>query len=150
MELVAILVGGMLLDLAFRGTEHQFAQQLEQDFGQSEFWTWAAAIWIVGALGAVKELRTVSNLALALIVVVLILKNGGFFSQAQQLITHLPSPAPAVPISSYGQPAAASGGSSGGSSGGGGFLGGLFGGGGGASGAASTVGEVASIAAILA
>lgn len=147
MPLVAILVGGILLDLAFRGTEHEFAKQLEVDFGQSEFWAWAVALWLIGSLGAVKSLRVASDAGLVLVLVVLVLRNGGFFDKAQQLITHPPAAAPAVPLSQYGAVApAASGGSSGG---GGGFLGGLMGGGGSSGGgAASAVGDVASIAAI--
>jgi hypothetical protein len=149
MPLIAMLFGGILLDLAFRGTEHEFATQLEQDFGGGEFWAWAAAIWVIGAIGAIPDLRSVSNWALGLVIVVLVLVNGGFFTQAQALITNPPGAAPAVPLSSY-QAVNLLGGSSSSSSssGGGGVLGGLFGGS--SSGGGSSVAQAAEVAAIVA
>lgn len=116
MPLAAIIIGAVLLDLAFRGTEHEFAKQLGQDFGQgSEFLAWAASIAILGALGYVPALRQVSKLALALVILVMVIRNKGGFQQIAQLIEHPPAPAPAIPLSSYGSSS---------SSGGGGLLGG--------------------------
>jgi uncharacterized membrane protein YgcG len=133
-----ILVGVSLLILAARGTEHEFAKQLESDFGQAQQFVAAiAAIIIIGALGYVTQLRTLSNLMLALVIVVLVLKNGGLFTQLAQVVTHPPAPAAAVPLSSYGS------GSSSSSSGGG--MSAMGGGGGSNMQTAMTAAEIAAM-----
>jgi hypothetical protein len=146
--LIAIALGVIMIDLAMRGTEHEFAKQLESDFGQSQFWSWVAAIWVLGAIGAVPELRRVSTAGMALVIVALVLANGGLFEQLAKVITAPPKPAPAIPLSAYpsSAPAAAPAKSSG--SGGGlfgklfGGLGNLLGGGGGGAGVADAAGVV--------
>lgn len=129
MPLVLILLGLMTIDTAARGTEHEFARQLGQDFGNTQFWSWAAAIAILGAIGYAPKLRKISDAAMLLVILVLVLKNGGLFAQAAKLITSPPTPAPSVPLSSYG--------SGSGSSSSGGGLGGLLGLGGGGSSSSS-------------
>ena len=117
MPLAAILVGFVLIDLAFRGTEHAFAKQLGQDFGQgTQFWSWAAAIAILGALGYTGPLRKLSDAMLALVIIVLVLSHGGLFEQIASLINTPPAPAPAIPLSQYSS-SSSSGSSSSGSSG---------------------------------
>lgn len=120
MPLAAIILGAVLLDLAFRGTEHEFAHQLSADFGQgSKFWSWAAAIGVLGALGYVNGLKTISTMALALVIVVLVLVNGGLFTQLAAVITSPPAPSPPISLGSYKAAAPAAGAASGGGSGGG-------------------------------
>ena len=127
MPLAAIILGALLTDLAFRGTEHEFARQLGADFGASgQFWPFAGSIAIVGALGYIEPLRRVSTALLALVAVVWLLSNRGVLARLAAVIEHPPQAAPAVPLGAYG-----SGGSGGGSSGGGGILGMLGGGSGG-------------------
>ena len=128
MPIVAIIVGAIMLDLAFRGTEHEFAKQLGQDFGQSsQFYAWGGAIVVIGALGYVPAIGRLANLLLALVILVAVIKNGGAFNQVEQLIQSPPAPAPAVSITSY-SGSSSSGGSSGssGSSGSGGLTTGLL------------------------
>jgi hypothetical protein len=51
------------------------------------FFAWAAAIILIGAVGYVDELKPVANTMLALVIVVLLLSNNGFFAQLQKDIT---------------------------------------------------------------
>jgi len=51
------------------------------------FFAWAAAIILIGAVGYIDELKPVANTMLALVIVVLLLSNNGFFAQLQQDIT---------------------------------------------------------------
>jgi hypothetical protein len=102
MPIAVIILGVLLIDLAFRGTEHETAQLLAADFGQgSKFWTWAAALGIVGALGYAQPLRGVSTALLSLIIVGMILANGGLFTQLAQVIQNPPQARPAISITSY-------------------------------------------------
>lgn len=139
MPLVAILVGAIMLDLAARGTEHEFATQLAADFGAgSRFWAWAAAIVILGALGSAPGLKKIGWLPLTLVVLVMVLANGGFYTRFAALITNPPKPAAAVPLSQYGAPdsSSSSSSSSSGGSGGGSSI--------------SSIAEIAQFAALLA
>lgn len=101
MPVVAILLGVVLIDLAFRGTEHKFAQQLGQDFAGGGFWAWLAAIAIVGAIGYYSPLKTISNLGVALIVIGLIFSNAGVLTQFANVIEKPPSPEPSVPLPQF-------------------------------------------------
>lgn len=129
MPVIAILLGIVLVILAFRGTEHVFADQLSQDFSGGSFWSWLAAICIIGAIGYYKPAAKVSDLGVGLVVLVMILKNGGVFDQFSQIITKPPAPSQSVPMPTLQT----------GSSGGGG---GLFGG---ALGALSSAKSIASV-----
>jgi hypothetical protein len=105
MPLAAIIVGAMLIDLGFRGTQHQFAAQLGTDFGKgSQFLTWAAAIGGFGALGYVPGVGKLADALLGLVVMVLIITKGGLFDQVQNLVLSPPGPSAAVPLSAYGNP----------------------------------------------
>jgi hypothetical protein len=129
--IAVILLGLVLIDLAFRGTEHRTAKLLAADFGEgSKFWTWAAAIAVVGALGYAAPLRGVSTALLTLVLVSLILSQGGLFEKLADVIMHPPKASAAVPLTAYagvffgsGTPAAAQTASSGG---GGGGIGGIL------------------------
>lgn len=102
MPLAAILVGTMLVVLAFRGTEHNFAKLLGQDFGQgSQFWSWAVALGVLGTLGYVDALKRFSNLFLGLVIVVLVLKNGGLFTQLAAVVRSPPKASAPISIASY-------------------------------------------------
>lgn len=121
MPIVAILLGAIMIDLAFRGTEHEFEQQLRSDFGGGEFVAWVAAIVVIGGLGYVPALRRISTVGMALLIVVLTLKNGGLFTQLASVVTNPPAASAPVPLASYE-------GGGGGGGGGGGILGALTGG----------------------
>jgi hypothetical protein len=51
------------------------------------FFAWAAAIILIGSVGYIDELKPVANTMLALVIVVLLLSNNGFFAQLQQDVT---------------------------------------------------------------
>ena len=51
------------------------------------FFVWAAAIVLIGAVGYIDELKSVSNTMLALVIAVLLLSNNGFFAQLEKDVT---------------------------------------------------------------
>lgn len=144
MPLAAIILGVIIITLAFRGTEHQFAQQLGKDFASddSNFLAWAAAVLAIGAVGYSKTLRPISTVGLALVIVALVLSRGGLFERLQAVVIDPPAPSPRVPLSAYGSPpgAGAAAGAGGGASGGGSKK----------SGAMSALGIVAEVAGVVA
>lgn len=117
MPVVAIILGIVLVDLGFRGTEHEFATQLGEDFGGGQFWAWLAAIAIIGAVGYYSPLKRISNLGIALVVVALVFRNSGVLAQFADVLKSPPKADPSVALPSFttggtsGSSAAAAGGS---------------------------------------
>jgi hypothetical protein len=65
-----------------RNTYGDFASQLKADFtGPGNFTYWVASIGAVGAVGYVDKLRPFANMFMALIIIVMVLKNGGVFDK---------------------------------------------------------------------
>jgi hypothetical protein len=105
-RIVAIVVGAVLLIVAVRGTYENAGginatdgqglfPLLKQDFepksgGGGNFLAWFAAIFIIGALGYVQELKPIANTMLALVILVLLLSNGGFFAQLKTAVSQQP------------------------------------------------------------
>jgi hypothetical protein len=82
MPFLFIVTGLVMVISAARNTYPQLLQLLKDDVtGQNNFVYWMAAILGIGALGYIPDLKPVSRAFLVLVVIVLILKNGGVFNQ---------------------------------------------------------------------
>lgn len=101
MPVVAILLGAIMIDLAFRGTEHEFAQQMGQDFSGGGFFAWLAAIAIIGSIGYYSPLKTISNAGVGLVVIGLIFSNSGVLTNFANTVKSPPSPASSVPLPQF-------------------------------------------------
>jgi hypothetical protein len=134
-----ICIGLILIATALKNTQHEFGAALQRDvLGTGGFLTWAAAIMAIGAIGYLPEMRTPSRYMLALLGVVIVVRNGGVWANAEaglQQASQL-GPAPSLPA-----PAVSAGSGSGSGSGSGGSSGG-------GDSTASTLGTVAEVAAI--
>lgn len=126
MPVIAILLGAVLIDLGFRGTQHEFAKQLGEDFSGTGFWAWLGAITIIGAFGYWSPLKRISDLGVTLVLFGLIFSNKGVISQFASALEHPEGAAPAVPLPSFKEIDVSSSSSSSGGSGGGGSYGELF------------------------
>jgi len=81
----ALIIAGILLILVgYQGTQGQFFTMLLGDVPQ--FGVWFVAIMVIGAIGYIPRLKDLSNAFLALIVLVLFLTHGAFFSQFNKAI----------------------------------------------------------------
>jgi hypothetical protein len=94
MPIVLIIVGIVLLSSALRGTSTQLFTLVRGDFvGPNNFLYWILALVVIGAIGYVPKLKVFSDLFLAVIVLVLVLKRGdptqgggGFFQNFMSAI----------------------------------------------------------------
>ena len=85
MPFVLITLGLILVVAGVRGKADDLLSLLKNDFtGSPSFLPWIFSIIVIGSLGYISNLRTISRSFLVLIIVVLFLKNGGFFSQLQK------------------------------------------------------------------
>lgn len=98
-----IIIGLLLIASSLKNTVNELGAQLQGDMlGQGGFVTWICAIIGLGAIGYIPEMRTTSRYLLALLIVVLVLRNGGIWSNAQKSLQMASSggPAPSVPTQS--------------------------------------------------
>lgn len=73
MAFVLILIGMVLVVSAYQGTQGQLGTDLKQDI--PPFAVWALAIAAVGGLGFIPGMKVISRYLIALVLVVLVLRN---------------------------------------------------------------------------
>ena len=84
MPILFIGTGSILILVGLNGDAGKLYALLAQDFsGPGSFVYWMASILLLGALGYIKGLENLSRLFLVLVLLVLFLDNGGFFTQFQ-------------------------------------------------------------------
>lgn len=84
MAFVLVVVGLLMIITGARGTYQQFGSQVASDFtGPGNFTYWLAAIGIIGAIGYIEPLKTVSRLFMALVLIGMVLSNRGVFAKFQ-------------------------------------------------------------------
>lgn len=82
MPFALVLIGLILLVSGARNTYSQLGAQLTKDFtGQGNFTYWLVALAVLGAIGSVPALKKFSHSLLALTIISMILRNGGFFDK---------------------------------------------------------------------
>lgn len=109
MPFALVVIGLVLIVTGLRDTYVQLGQQLQSD--GVPFTKWALAIFAVGALGYIPELRRFSHWFLALIMIAIILAQRGFFTKFQAAINAGPiAPAGTQGTTGAGSPSMVSGG----------------------------------------
>lgn len=85
MPLFILLVGILLVFAGLNDKIGELGRLVKEDFAPSDgttgFPIWIAVIFVIGAIGYVKELKPISNAFLLLVFVVLIISNRGFFAK---------------------------------------------------------------------
>jgi len=100
MPLGFLILGAIILVAALRNTHKQLGTLLAGDFsGAGSFIYWIAALAIIGGLGYIPAFKTPSRALIVLLLVVLVLANGGFF---QQFTDALKSAQPLAPTAQGG------------------------------------------------
>jgi hypothetical protein len=102
MPFVLIALGLLLIVVALRNTQTQLGALIVADFtGAGNFFYWLAAIFIIGAIGYIDELKTPSRMFVGLVLLAMILSNQGFFQkfvdQLKAGSAQAPPPGPAMP-----------------------------------------------------
>lgn len=111
MPFAFIIVGIVLVVAGVRGTSGQLLTLLKGDLtGKNSYLYWMASILILGALGYDEDIRPLSRAFMTLVIVVLILRNGGFFSLFNQALATISQPSPTTASSFTGFGGGTSGG----------------------------------------
>lgn len=98
MPFVLLALGILFIVVAVKGTQGDFYALLKSEFvGTNSFIPWIAAIVILGLAGYIKPIRPITHAFLVLVILVMILANGGkVFGQFNKAIANpvAPSGAP--------------------------------------------------------
>lgn len=87
MPFALVLIGLIMIVTGARDTYAQFGAQVRSDFtGDGNFLYWIAAIGAIGSLGYINKFRGFSQIFMALIIIAMILANGGFFDKLTQAL----------------------------------------------------------------
>lgn len=82
MPFALVTIGLILIVTGVKDTYKQLGAQIVTDFtGSGNFIYWVVSIFIIGALGYIPAFEKFSRWLLALVIVVLVLNNRGFFAQ---------------------------------------------------------------------
>lgn len=82
MPFALVIIGLVLVVTGAKDTYQQFGRQVSSDFtGEGNFTWWLVSLGAVGSLGYIPALRPFSRMFLVLIVIAMVIKNGGFFDQ---------------------------------------------------------------------
>lgn len=85
MPFALLIVGIVMITSAVRNTTDELTTAIKGDFtGKDNFLYWMVSILIIGAIGYIPTLRHLSRVFLVLVIVVLFLSNGGFFTKFNQ------------------------------------------------------------------
>jgi len=91
MPFALVTIGLIMVITGVRNTYGDFASQLRSDFtGPGNFTFWVASIGAIGALGYVETLRPFANMFMALVIIAMVLKNGGVFDKFKSALTSGP------------------------------------------------------------
>lgn len=105
MPFALVLIGLAMIITGAKDTHMELGDQLVKDFtGEKNFTIWLAAIGSVGAVGYVKDFQPVSRIFMVLIIITMVIRNGGFFDQFTSALTAGPEaiPRPGAPTGAAG------------------------------------------------
>jgi hypothetical protein len=110
MPILLIGSGLALVLVGLNGDPGKLYALLANDFtGKNSFVYWMLAILVLGGLGYVPGLDKISKAFLVLVILVLLLDNGGFFKHFQDFVKSTTQTAPAAPNTAPKAPAATGG-----------------------------------------
>jgi hypothetical protein len=109
MILALLLIGLLLIATSLQDTQHELAQRLQTDIlGPQGFLLWAVAIGMLSCIGLIPGLQRPTRYMMALLLIVVLLRNNGVFGQAESALKSASAAGPAPAIAAM--PAAQSGG----------------------------------------
>jgi hypothetical protein len=94
------IAGVLLIVAGVRGKTSDLFSLVKSDFtGQPNYFEWMVAIFLVGAIGYIKQLSTISRMFMFIVAAGLLYKNKGVFSQFTQQETAQPASVQGVTVS---------------------------------------------------
>ena len=87
MPFALVFIGLIMIVTGAKGTQSALGKQLVADFtGTGNFFYWFASIGVIGALGSIPGFKPFSRMFMTLIIVAMVLKNGGVFNKFMEAL----------------------------------------------------------------
>jgi hypothetical protein len=95
---IALAIAALLLIIvSVQGTEKEFGALLGSEFqGPNNFMFWLAALIMIGTIGYIPALKKLSDSLLLLVMIVIFLANGGFWSKLTAALNTTTAPTPST------------------------------------------------------
>jgi len=91
MPFALAFIGLIMIVTGAKGTHAALGKQLVSDFtGPGNFFYWIAAVGAVGAVGAIPGFKPFSRMFMTLIIIAMVIKNGGVFDKLLSAIKNGP------------------------------------------------------------
>lgn len=82
MPFALVFIGLIMIVTGAKGTHKALGQQLTADFtGPGNFFYWITAVGVLGALGSIPGFKPFSRMFMTLVIVAMVIKNGGVFDK---------------------------------------------------------------------
>lgn len=82
MPFALVFIGLIMIVTGAKGTHAALGKQLVSDFtGPGNFFYWIAAVGTLGALGAIPGFKPFSRMFMTLVIVAMVIRNGGVFDK---------------------------------------------------------------------
>ena len=92
MPFALVTIGLIMIVTGAKDTYDAFGSQVVGDFtGPGNFTYWIASLGAVGAVGYVPEFRGFSRAFMALIIIAMVIRNGGFFDKFKSALSSGPT-----------------------------------------------------------
>lgn len=87
MPFALVFMGLVMIVSGARDTHAALGKELVEDFtGPGNFLYWIAAIGALGALGSIPQFRDFSRWFMALVIIAMVVNNGGFFAKLSEAL----------------------------------------------------------------
>jgi hypothetical protein len=87
MPFALVFIGLIMIVTGAKGTQSALGKQLVSDFtGPGNFFYWFASIGVIGAAGSIPGFKPFSRMFMTLIIVAMVLRNGGVFDKFMQAL----------------------------------------------------------------
>lgn len=91
MPFALVFIGLIMIVTGAKGTQSALGRQLVSDFtGKGNFFYWFAALGVLGALGSIPGFKPFSRMFMTLVIVAMVLRNGGVFSKFTEFLQNGP------------------------------------------------------------
>lgn len=88
MPFALVIIGLVMIVTGAKGTQNELSEQLVKDFtGEGNFLYWIVSIGAIGSLGYIKSIEPLSRAFMALIIIAMVIRNGGFFDKFTEALT---------------------------------------------------------------
>lgn len=91
MPFALVFIGLIMIVTGAKGTQSALGRQLVSDFtGKGNFFYWFTVLGVLGAVGSIPGFKPFSRMFMTLVIVAMVLRNGGVFAKFTEFLQNGP------------------------------------------------------------